>query len=55
MEKNLCNLIFQMIETNYIPTFKDINHIFFVIKCQFPVMAYISNTIILYFIVHCIV
>ena len=31
-----------------------INHIFFVIKGQFPVTDYIPNTIILYFIVHCI-
>ena len=28
-----------------------INNIFFVIKSQFPVMDYISNTMILYFIV----
>ena len=31
-----------------------INHIFFVIKGQFPVTDYTPNTIILYFIVHCI-
>ena len=31
-----------------------INHIFFVIKGQFPVTDYIPNTMILYFIVHCI-
>ena len=31
-----------------------INHIFFVIKGQFPVTDYSPNTIILYFIVHCI-
>ena len=43
-----------MIETNYVPIYMKINHIFFVIKGQFPVMDYIPNTIILYFIVHCI-
>ena len=31
-----------------------IYNIFFVIKGQFPVTDYIPNTIILYFIVHCI-
>ena len=36
----LCRLFFQMIETNYVPTYMQINHIFFVIKCQFPVMDY---------------
>ena len=31
-----------------------INYVFIVFKGQFPVMDYIPNTIILYFIVHCI-
>ena len=48
----LCKLLFQMIEINYVPIYMKINHIFFVIKGQFPVMDYIPNTIILYFIVH---
>ena len=39
-----------MIETNYVPIFMNINHIFFVIKGQFPVM----DTVILYIIVQCI-
>ena len=43
-----------MIEINYVPIYMKINHIFFVIKGQFPVMDYLPNTIILYFIVHCI-
>ena len=43
-----------MIEINMVPIYMQINHIFFVIKGQFPVMHYIPNTIILYFIVHCI-
>ena len=43
-----------MIEINYVPIYMKINHIFFVIKGQFPVTDYIPNTIILYFIVHCI-
>ena len=43
-----------MIEINYVPNYMKINHIFFVIKGQFPVTDYIPNTIILYFIVHCI-
>ena len=50
----LCRLCFQMNEINYVPIYMKINHIFFVIKGQFPVMDYIPNTIILYFIVHCI-
>ena len=50
----LCRLFFQMIEINYVPIYMKINHIFFVIKGQFPVSDYIPNTIILYFIVHCI-
>ena len=50
----LCRLFFQMIEINYVPIYMKINHIFFVIKGQFPVTDYIPNTIILYFIVHCI-
>ena len=50
----LCRLFFQMIEINYVPIYTKINHIFFVIKGQFPVTDYIPNTIILYFIVHCI-
>ena len=50
----LCRLFFQMIEINYVLIYMKINHIFFVIKGQFPVMDYILNTIILYFIVHCI-
>ena len=50
----LFRLFFQMIETNYVSIYMKINHIFFVIKSQFPVMDYISNTIILRFIVHCI-
>ena len=40
-----------MIEINYVPIYMKINHIFFVIKGQFPVTDYIPNTIILYFIV----
>ena len=43
-----------MIEINNVPIYMKSNHIFFVIKGQFPVMDYIPNTIILYFIVHCI-
>ena len=43
-----------MIEINYVPIYMKINHIFFVIKGQFPVTDYIPNTIILYFEVHCI-
>ena len=43
-----------MIDIIYVPIYMKINHIFFVIKGQFPVMDYIPNTIILYFIVHCI-
>ena len=43
-----------MIDINYVPIYGKINHIFFVIKGQFPVMDYIPNTIIWYFIVHCI-
>ena len=43
-----------MIEINYVPIYMKITHIFFVIKGQFPVTDYIPNTIILYFIVHCI-
>ena len=43
-----------MIEINYVPIYMKINHIFFVIKGQFPVTDYIPNTIILYFIVQCI-
>ena len=43
-----------MIEINYVPIYMKIKHIFFVIKGQFPVTDYIPNTIILYFIVHCI-
>ena len=50
----LCRLFFQMIEINYVPIYMKINHIFFVIKSKFPVSDYIPNTIILYFIVHCI-
>ena len=50
----LCRLFFQMIEINYVPIYMKISHIFFVIKGQFPVKDYIPNTIILYFIVHCI-
>ena len=41
----LCRLFFQMIEINHVPIYMKINHIFFVIKGQVPVMAYISNTI----------
>ena len=51
---SLCRLFFQMIEINTVPICMKINHIFFVIKGQFPVTDYIPNTIILYFIVHCI-
>ena len=47
----LCRMVFQIIETNYNPICMKINHIFFVIKGLFPVMDYISNKIILYFIV----
>ena len=54
MESFLCRLFFQMIETNYVPIYMKINYILFVIKGQLPVMDCISNTIILYFIVHCI-
>ena len=43
-----------MIEINYVPIYMKINHIFFVIKGKFPVTDYIPNTIILYYIVHCI-
>ena len=43
-----------MIKINYVPIYMKIKHIFFVIKGQFPVTDYIPNTIILYFIVHCI-
>ena len=43
-----------MIEIKYVPVYMKINHILFVIKGQFPVTDYIPNTIILYFIVHCI-
>ena len=43
----LCRLVFQTIETNYNPICMKINHIFFVIEGQFPVMDYISNKIIL--------
>ena len=43
-----------MIEINYVPIYMKINHIFLVIKGQFPVTDYIPNTIILYFIAHCI-
>ena len=41
-----------MIEINYVPIYMKINHIFFVIKGQFPVTDYFPNTIILYFIVY---
>ena len=41
-----------MIEINYVTIHMKINHMFFVIKGQFPAMDYIPNTIILYFIVH---
>ena len=37
MEKSLCRLFFQMIEINFVPIYMKINHIFFVIKGQFPV------------------
>ena len=50
----LCTLFSQMIEINYVPIYVKINHIFFVIKGQFPVTDYILNTIILYFIAYCI-
>ena len=50
-ESFLCRLFFKMIEINYVPIYMKINHIFFVIKGQFPVTDYIPNTIILYFIV----
>ena len=43
-----------MIDISYVPIYMKINHIFIVIKGQFPVMDYIPNTIILYFTVHCI-
>ena len=42
-----------MIEINYVPIFMKISHIFFVFEGQFPAMDYIPNTIVLYFIVHC--
>ena len=54
LEFFLCRLFYQMIEINYVPMYMKINHIFFVIKGQFPVMDYIPITIILYYIVHCI-
>ena len=41
----LCRLFFQMIETNYVPIYMKINQVFFVIKGQFHVMDFISNTI----------
>ena len=50
----LCGLFFPNDWINYVPIYMKINHIFFVIKGQFPVMDYIPNTIILYFIVYCI-
>ena len=34
-----------MIEINYVPIYMKINHIFFVIKGQFPVFDYIPNII----------
>ena len=37
----------EMIEINYVPIYFIINHIFFVINGQFPIMDYIPNTIIL--------
>ena len=40
-----------MIETNYVPTYMKINTCS---KDQFSVIYYVSNTIILYFTVHCI-
>ena len=43
-----------MIEMNYVPMYMKINHTFFIIKGQFPVMDYIPITIIFYYIVHCI-
>ena len=43
-----------MIEINYVPIYMKIDNIFFVTKGQFPVMDYIPNTLILYFIVHSI-
>ena len=45
----LCKLFFQMIETNYVPSYMKINHIFFVIKGQFPFMDYIVFHSTLYF------
>ena len=50
----LLRLFFLRIEINYVPIYMKINRIFFVIKGQFPVMGYVPNTIILYFIVNCI-
>ena len=47
-------IVFPNDETNYLPTYMKINNIFFVIKGQFSAMDYISSTIILHFIVHCI-
>ena len=38
----LCRLFFQMIEINYVSIYMKINHIFFVIKGQFPLIDYIS-------------
>ena len=53
--KSVLRILFsQMIETNYVPLYMKIYHIFFVIKGQFPVTNYIPNTIILYFIIQCI-
>ena len=42
-----------MIETNYVLTYMKTYFISTVSKGQFSVMYYISNTVILYFIVHC--
>ena len=43
-----------MNEVKYVRIYMKINHIFFVIKGQIPVLDYISNAIILYIKVHCI-
>ena len=51
----LCSLFFQMIEINYVPIYMKINHIFFVIKGQFPVQY--NNIVIhctLYLCIMCI-
>ena len=54
MKKFSVQIVFPNDETKYVPNYMKINRIFFVFEGQFPVMDYISNTKILYFIVVCI-